>query len=178
MNASTPLYLVVAFLVIGIAVGFAIFRPNTVRGWFGMDTGPGSEPELQVLREKLKARADNIADEMAAVAKDYDRLEKDIAPLRRPLGELMRHPKLRNTEWAELWKEAAQRPDKELLAEFTALAKQVGVAKRDLEADGNPKVWEPILDDGRKKAKVLADDTQRRRDALDQIKQKFVESEE
>lgn len=174
MNTTNPLHVVLALALVGALVCFAIFRPNSIRRLFGIDGVSGTDGEVQVLRDKLKARAENVAREMAQAGKGHGRLEKEIDHLRHSLDALMRHAAIEDTEYPDLWREAARRPDEELVAEFDSLAKQVGAARRDLAAGGNPREWGGILDEARKKAQLLAEDTGRRREALEQIKRKFV----
>lgn len=174
MNTSNPFHAVLALIVIGSLVCFALFRPNSVRKLFGVDSASGTDGEIQVLRDKLRARADLVSREMAAAAREYRRHEQEVRTLRAALGQLMRHEAIRVSEYPQLWQEASQGADPELVAEFESLGKQVAVARQDLATGGNPNEWSGILDEGRKKAERLADETKRRREVLLQLKEKFL----
>jgi hypothetical protein len=176
MNQTSAFQTVLALVLAAVVVCFVIFRPNTIRRLFGTDTTAGTDSEVQVLRDRLRARTEHVVKEIDAATDDYNRLEKEVVRLKPALDVVMKHKDLQETEYPDLCREAAKKPDGEFLAEFYSLAKQVSAARRDLDAGGNPKEWEGIVDDSRKKAQMLSEDSKRRRAALEQIKQKFLRS--
>lgn len=174
MNSTSPMQTLLALTLGGVLVCLVIFRPNTVRRLFGVDNVPGNDGEVQVFRDKLRARAESVAKEMGVADREYRRHEREVHTVRRAFSELMQDARLQDTEYPALWKEAGQRADLELVAEFYSLQRQVAAARRDLATGGNPNEWAGIVDEGRNKAQRLAEDTQRRQAALLQLKEKFV----
>lgn len=176
MNGSNPLYIALTVLIIAFIACFAVFRPNTVRWFFGFDWPFGSYAEVQVERAKLKARAKDLQKEMDGKEEQRKKLDKDIEFFKGTFNKVMRHRRVRGTEYPTLWEEALNRPTLEKLSEFQELKTQVGNARDDLAAGGNPTQWEKILNEARSKTDEIDNNTKKRTEAWLKIKEIFVKT--
>lgn len=149
---------VLACAIIGALVCVAYFRTRIT---------PEPKDEVQILR----TRAEIVAIEMAAAARDYRHLEEEVRALRPATRRLMEDEGVRNSEWPELWWKVSRGADPEMVAEFHTLAGLVKVPWRDLATGGDPHELGGILEEARKKAEWLNDETRRRRAALLQLEE-------